>query len=1651
MRDDAEDIGPRRRIFVIYREGITRKNKASMSVTVTEDLCILHAVPGRIRLHIPAWAGQGKRDVEEQVRQLPGVQRAQANALTGNMLILFDPHVIDERTLLEKIRSLDLHLDEQPEYKETSLPPALKERQGKKMRARVPVRGLSRDPQVARRVVERLESHPGVHAAANPLTGRVLVEFTEHEVALEDILSDISDVELPDLPGEDTPTHPLDPGPLIQGTTRLIGSTLGLGLLVTRQLIGSQAPLPGAAAAVQISSIIGILQGIPPIRYGLRKLLGRTTADLLVNIPNIATLTLSGSPLGLAVTGAESLRLTTEVSARQAAWRRYEEQISQAPSIQPDTVIHLESGEQLPMPSQVLEGTGTAIGCDGMPLSATPGETIAAGGRLYGGPFTLKVLTDKAFEAFTPEPRPAPITPNIYDRYLQFLGPISLIYAAGTAILTRSWNLTLTSLLLVNPRTAAIGNDNADLAAAARVLRAGVTIVGTRPKRTIRLPHVVMLDGARVLTERLELLSTLPLTQHHDSAELQARAAGIAAAAGSPWGGIFRVTGTVPATQGSFDGKTATATVEDVRYTLGPIEDWSSLPEATRFRQRGNYVLVLRREQDSQPLGLFALRPRMATGLDDFIQLCQRYKIEVGVLGSGDQIAVQALAHRANIAVIESDNAVDAIRAQQQQGAVVAFVSDNVGASAAFASCDLAIGMTDGRSRFPARADLLAPDFTAVAAIIDAGARREATVRDSVGFSVVANIVGAFLGIRGLTGIEQASRTVYIAALGTLSDGWLRFRGGKRPGTALAHLADPHPERWGQRDVRDVLHQLDSSEEGLSTEQVMQRHQLAAGPNRSNPILSAFLEQIRSPLIGILAAGAGLSLLLGATGDVLIIITTILANVGIGVWQEYKANRVSEALEHIGEATATVLRDGQPTTIAAGEVVVGDILLLSSGEHVVADARIIHSQNLEVDEASLTGESLPVAKTVTGSNDASHIVLAGSDITTGTGRAVVFATGRQTRMGATTAALAINENEQSPLGVRLSRLLRLSLPISIGGGILVILAGALRGHPVGALAATGATLALTAIPEGLPVLARVGEAGVARRLAERNAIVRRLSSVEALGRVDVACTDKTGTLTEGHLALSLLTTSDFEERKTSGETDNTADLSADLRSVLLTGALACPHPDAPDAKAHPTDIAVMQGAEHAGLNLHIPHDRELSFDPVRSFHVTVVQGRLCIKGAPEAIIPRCHFQMHHGEKEALDENGQHALHDYATQLAARGLRVLMVAEGSADTPLDNPQGLTALGFLGISDPLRPNVQAAVMRCREAGVRVIMITGDHPATARAIGAEAGLLYSDHQVITGAELAELHNGEFAERLEQVTVIARATPLDKLRIVEGLQRRGHTVAMTGDGVNDAPALRLANVGVAMGQGGTEVARQTADLVLADDNFATLVDALVEGRSFWRNIRRALGLLLGGNLGELGLVTGASLLGLAFPLTASQILAMNAITDILPATAVALQQPEHRRLADLSREGANALDAPLRNDIIRRSSATALPSLAAYGVMLGLGSLPQARAVAYGSIIATQLAQTLDAGRAEGTLTRSVGLAVTGSAAVLLATFTIPPLRTFLSLVMPTPIGWVLIGSAALVAVIMGRILKSSLLTGTKPQLQLSAPAEEQIAIQV
>jgi cation-transporting ATPase I len=1603
---------------------------------------VLSTVQGRLRAHLADWGGKGAQQVQAQLRSLIGVRSARANPLTGNILIHYDRALTDETTLLGALRALreriaDIEASGEPAAKQ---PPAHVQRDGQTVHARIAVRGMDRNPHLARRVVERLERFPGVRAIASPLTGRVLVEFESVEVQLDDLLTAVANVEMPDLPEEDYPADPLDPAPYVQSLVRTVGSALGLAVLGVQHILGASGPLAESRVPANVSGIIALMRGFPLLRNGLRAILGRNVADLALSLPNIATLALVNSPLGLAVSGAESATLLREVRMRQAAWRQYTENLQNAAAATPGAVLRLESGEMTSLSAEVLEGFGTFTDRSGRPIPVSPGVVVPPGSRLFGGPFLLRMV---AVEGFAAQTRPAPFTPTLYDRYTRIIAPVSLGYALLTAILTRSLSRTFAALLLVNPRVALIASEMASLDANTRVLKAGVVVTGTRQDRTVRRPDTVLVDGPRLIADRFEVANVVSLDSDLETPELIALAGSVAVAAGSPWGGAFRTAADMAASDGHFDGSSARATVRGSIYALSPIDDYTALPEASLLRQRGNHVLKLTRGQDALPIGLFALRVGISATARSLIEVCRRHRVLLALLPGHDALTARAIAARTGISILDSDDALGAIQSRQALGQYVAYISDGAHAGMAFDACDLAIGLTDGRTPLAARVDLIAPDLAAIAAIVEAGARRDGVTRDSVGLSMLANIAGAVWGFQGAPGVERASTFVYWGALAAIADGWWRLRGGERAHHGIGKVVDPRPERWGARTVESVLAELHASEDGLSTEEARGRHHIPPTALRRQSFLASVFDQLRTPLTTILAAGAGISLLLGGPGDVAIIGLTLGANALIAAWQEQRAGRVVETLHQMGAVNARVLRDGRPVVIPAGQIVPGDILLLAPGDRITADARLLSAQSLEVDEAALTGESFPVQKWQDGSSDVGRIVLDGSDVTSGTGRAVAFAVGRDTRMGSIAAALSMIEKD-SPLDRRLSQLLGQLLPLAIAGGVLVTGAGWLRTRALLPQLAIGATIALAAMPEGLPLLTRISEAGVARRLASRNSLVKRLPAVEALGRVDVACTDKTGTLTQGTLRVSLVAEAHAgESSEMRLPPSRGRALSDDLRGIILAAALASPHPDEAGAKAHPTDVAVITGAEEAGLGkeIRVARSRQLPFDSARAFHSAVVGDRLLVKGAPEHLIARCVSErqsssMTHGHDEPLDAVGRRRLVQRAEALAAQGLRVLMVAERSgvahteAQSALEDPQRLVALGFIGISDPLRPTVQTAVRRCREAGIQVIMLTGDHPSTARVIAREAGLLSGverDDMVLTGAQIGRLEDNALDAVLARAVVIARATPLDKVRIIDSLKRSGRTVAMTGDGVNDAPALRLADVGFAMGRGGTEVARQAADVVVADDDFSTLVEALVEGRSFWRNIRSALGLLLGGNLGELGLVVGATMVGLASPLNARQILVVNMITDILPGLAVALQQPAHRNLRGLAREGASALDKPLTNEIIRRGALTAGPSLVAYALTASSGGRQQAQTVAFASVVGSQLAQTLDAGSSEGRVTTPVLAAIAGSGGLTVGAIIVPPLRRFLGLALPGPIGWGLISASMASAYALSRGLST------------------------
>jgi magnesium-transporting ATPase (P-type) len=1598
---------------------------------------VIHSTRGRIRIGQPRRTRRELAAAEAHVRALPGVTSLRPSRLTGTLLVTFDPTRVTGETIFTTLRTAFLSADAGEGR------PAGSFLTTRPLQMRIALPGLDRVPRLGRRAVEHLERRFGARAWTKRMTGHLLVEYDEHRVALEDLLAEIAHLQLPALPGEDRPAHPLDPEPLVEGVVRVLGSLVGIAALTFRRLAAGQAVQRQGVAALA-ASFINLIQGFPFVRNWLRRRLGQHNAGLLAHSLYVAIQTFADFPLGLILSMVEAITFLNEVTARRAAWRRYEEGLDGAASAEYGSVIRLEAGMRVPMGASVIEGSGSATGQSGLPTVLSPGAVVGAGAVLSGGPFVLELLEGQAFEA---APRPGSPLPTVWDRYIRITSPLSVGYAAFTFLRTASFFRALEAMLLLNPRTAVIGQEAADLLAAARSLRAGLTVVGTRPNRSIRLPDVLILDGPRILAHGLEVAGVHVSAAGMDAPGVLGLAADISLAAGSPWGAAFPAGLGVPARDGDFNGLWASATLANVRYTLGPPEDAFDVPDGFLDQHLGGYLLEVRliehlgtsSSADDLSLGFVALRPRLAPGVEHLVDTCRRLGVAVELHPAGFVTSGRVVARRAGIHLGPPDNPVEAVRRRQQWGAVVAFVSDHADAAAAFEACDLAVALSSGRREFSARADLLAPDLRGLADLLDAGALHRQAVRDSVLLGASANAIGTVLGLLAPLGPERASVAVYLAALSAVGAGWLRLRGGARPGSTLAHLNDPRPERWGRWPVADILRALNTSLEGLTSAEAASRRPPQTGSGGGDDLLNALRNQLRAPITAVLSGGACLTVLLGQPLNTALLGLTISLNLAIGVWEERQVGRASEALQELSAATARVLRDGEVVHMPAVEVVPGDILVLAAGQRVAADACLIAGSTLEVAEAALTGESLPVVKSPDGGSKtssfspvqetgAARIVLEGSDVITGTARAVVVAVGRQTRLGATAAALTIDADEESPLGARLGQILNLALPVAGVGGLVTGLAGLAWGGAPAAMLTLGVTTALSAIPEGLPLLAGVGQAAVASRLATRSALVRRIAAIEALGRIDFACTDKTGTLTEGRLALCLLGTGE-EECPFPGP------LSPACRELLLVAALSSPHPDAEGAGVHTTDAAILRATVSAGLgpDTRAPRIREVPFDSARAFSASVLVDRVCVKGAPERLVPRCTRLGREGAR--LDAAGRTALLERVATLAARGLRILLVAEGPPDVDPENPRKLTALGFVGINDPLRRTVPGAVRRCLLAGVRVLVLTGDHPATARAIAEEAGLLIPGHDaVIRAAEVVDLPFEEMDRHLEGVAVVSRATPLDKLRVIESLQRRLRSVAMTGDGVNDAPSLRLADVGVAMGRSGTEVARQAADVVLIDDDFSSLVEALVEGRGFWRNMRKGLSLLLGGNAGELGLIAGASLMGFGAPLSPVHILIVNMITDAMPSLAVLLQRPEHRNLAGLAREGLSALDSVLRRDVFRRGIATGLPSLTAFLLAHGVGGAVQGGAVGFTSIISTQLAQTLEAGRVEGTLSRSVVGAVTASAGLLLSVLLLPPLRNFLGLVAPNAVGWGLVGGASVSAVAISRLIEFGWRPGTE-----------------
>jgi calcium-translocating P-type ATPase len=1442
---------------------------------------------------------------------------------------------------------------------------------------------------------------------ASPLTRNVLVEFDERVTdaprvvaQLERLLAGRSKVAAESARAR---THarpvvrkvgrPLRVEPttlvVVERLARAVGASAGLAVAALRR--GETGPRVGPGRAAGVAAGVSLIDGSPHLRAVARRLLGTDGGSAALGAAAVVTQALSGNSLGLAVTGAVAIRQVVESLERRRAARAYA--VRAYPPVRAGPwLATLHDGDRLPLAGRILRGDGTAIARDGLPRRVRRGMRLGAGARLFGGPFVAELQ---------PGPRRGvrPVAPADLDSHLRRLDVASFAAGALTFVVTRSVSRAIGVALLLGPRPAVLARESADAGAILRALRCGA--LPTRDDVVLRRPDIVLVAHPRVLSDGLELHAAASLDPALDRQEAGRLAISVAALAGWPWGPIRGPVPRLDEGDGVFDGFSAHATIGGRRLSLVP-------ERATSAGAAEGFSLVLC--SGSERLARFSLRPSLARDARLFREACRRLGMTVVLVeGSSPAPLTRELARAAGVELVASSLAT-AVRRAARRGTRAAVVTDagDEAEAEALASATLSIALAAGPSDpFASTADVLVPDLVGAAAVLEASALREASLRDARAVALAAGVVGAARLAWGPPPHRTATTLPNLVALAALGTAWLRFRGGSPSRSALSRLVDPRPERWGRRGVDEVLRALATSERGLSARDAAARAGRVEADGHRNVWVSGVVEQLRSPMTGILVFGAGLSLATGALADVVLICAVIGLNALLAAAQEHQAGSAAAELERLGQVRARVLRDGHRLSLPASEIVLGDVLLLRPGERVAADARVIRSRGLAVDEASLTGESFPVQKRVDEGAAEARVVLDGTDVAVGSGRAAVFAVGRETRFGATAAAIAATSAEEGALGRRLQAMLREVLPVVVAGGALVVGAGLLWRRPIGAQLALAAGTAIAAVPEGLPMLAGVGQAGAARRLAERRALVRRLTAVEVLGRVDVACVDKTGTITENRLSLQTVVAPDggrFEPRRLVGL----------ARDVLRCAAIASPRADSSSAGAHATDVAVLEAARATALDdgLDTARAAEAPFDAARPFHAAVLGGRLCVKGSVEEVVGRCTHIRRGDAAVALDDRGRQGLLDLAHGLGEEGLRVLMVAEGPGATAVGDPQDLVGLGLLGIRDTVRTGVADAVSRCRSAGIRMIMLTGDHPATARAIGREVGLL-DGGRVLSGLDIEHLGDDELAAALEGVSVVARIAPLEKLRVVEALRRRGHVVAMTGDGVNDGPALRLADVGVAMGRGGTEVARQAGDVVLADDDLAALVDALIEGRTFWANLRRSLAMLLGGNLGEVAFIVLLSATGVAAPLTARQILGVNLVSDVLPAMSLVIQAPRRWDLSELAREGESSLGAPLRSEIFTRAVSTAAPAVAAYTVARLLGAPEQS--VGFAAIVATQLAQTLQASRAAGGVSRATGLAVLGTGAALAMALHLRPVAAFLGLASPGVGGWLLIAASA------------------------------------
>jgi cation-transporting P-type ATPase I len=1445
-------------------------------------------------------------------------------------------------------------------------------------RAHVEVRGLTGSGEQHHRLREHLTGSlrelKGVRwAEINAVTQHILIDFDEQELDVEAIIEVVEAAEEAHGTDEETfsrtkPEHPSADAPVNLAIIALAADAVGLSVAVAGRLMR----FPAVPQTLRVPLLIA--ETTPRVRHLVEERIGRTHTEALFAVSNSTLNALAQGPEPILIDSAHHALRFAEARARQAVWRRRERE---------------------------LVGDGS-----GLP-------------------------TEVPHRAERPAPFPEGPVEKLGDR----AALASLLGAGGVLAATRDPGRAGDLMLATMPKAARLGREAFASMLDWELSRHGVVPMDVTTLRRLDRISLVAIDSSVLCSNRPRILSAV--TTDPATTGRQIWAAAEEALASSP-GPHFAGSG--PWTVGAWRFEKPHDALE------GTIGNPVALTLDVLAADDGTRLGRVRIGVETDPLA-------------DALLAAARDAASHVVLTEHDSVA--DLLPWADEVVAPGEPLLDHIRLMQLGGGGVLLVSGHDDDALHAADVGVAV-VAEGRPVCWSAELLCGPGLSQAWRILRSVQIARQVSERSARLAMGGSALGALLAVTGRrrTGRPMTLSPVHSAMAAAIA-------GGTLSALRVARQSPPEPSirgNWHDLTPREAFDRIERARQNRPAESAPRGRVAAVADasretvrmlgglplaSQTTQLVGAVAEELRDPLTPVLALGAAASAIVGSGVDALLVTGVMAGNAVISGAQRMRAEQALRRLlmgEQIvarrvqwqpvpgraaaGDAWFAGLDDAAVLEVPAAQLRIGDVVRLGPTDVVPADVRLLTSADLEVDESSLNGESLPVAKLPEATpgadlDERACMLYEGCTILAGSCTALVVAVGQDTEAG---RAAAVAGSAPPPAGIqaRLAELTRIALPAAGVGGIAVTGLSAMRGVPLPRAVASGVAVAVAAVPEGLPLVATVAQLAAARRLSQRGVLVRSSRTLEALGRVDTVCFDKTGTLTQGRLSVTRL-----------------ADLDDDLpldgeegRRLLRFAARACPAVEEGSARrlAHATDGAVVEAAHrHVGRDEQWRLIAELPFEATRGYAASVginsTRLTLAVKGAPETILDVCtQVRSREGGVSTLTAARRRDAVDATARLTRKGLRVLAVAEAHPVVEdvaeLDVAElvsELTLIGFVAIADTPRPTSAQAVADLSAAGVRITMITGDHPNTATAIAEQLGIPEA-HLVLTGPEFDRLSKRERAERVLRTTVFARVSPEQKVRVIQALREAGRIVAMTGDGTNDAAAIRLADVGIAIAGHGSAAARSAADLVLAEPDPARIADALREGRTLWGNVRDAASILVGGNAGEVAFtVLGTAIAGRA-PLGTRQLLLVNMLTDMLPALAVALAPARPGGGEDALASGpvSNLWDPEFKRTLAVRGGATALGAGMAWGIGRASGRPRRAETMGLGALVGTQLGQTLMTARHSPLV---IATAVV-SAVALVAVVETPGVSQFFGCTPLGPVAWGTVLASATAATAAGLV---------------------------